>query len=846
MKSWLRATPLFLLLVVWLLSAIGRAAYASNLKGAYLDEEDIKQLVVMVDAKLGEDSLYGTGIIFGAGADSLYIATANHVVRVGEVEAEDIQVRFRWRPDQPVQASLMRQRDSKLDLAVVRVVGLKVIGARLDALPFERVRNPMSLQRGEGLYLLGYPLRKAWRMNTTPEKFAEVTADSVDFESNFVARGHSGGALLDEQHSLVGMLKSDTPPYGEAVSITKIAYRLREWGYSVRLGIPTIPVTFSSLSAASSHVCGLTATGAAYCWGSIGSDDTRGDRFGDHGSTTFSALPVRVRGGLIFHSISAGEYHTCGVTTNGHAYCWGSNGDGELGSNQGGQRDDGEDESSDVPVPVAGGITFRMVSAGELRTCGVSIESSAYCWGFEGLGPEPTYHPMPVAGSIKFESVGNGNLTLGVSNSGETYWWGDVAKSDIPVRAPGNIRLGSLGKSCGLTNSGDAYCWGPPIDSKNAGVAALRVPGGLTFQTLSDNDSAACAVTMTGEVYCWRFPGPYFGQDVKSAEFVAKHIPGEIRFTSVATGGNYACSIAKAGGIYCWGKLPNIYKNPEEGEDYGPAPVPVSRVANWECFQTIEDARLEGDFKSAWAQAEAALRSYPNDRGIRRVHAIVLTDLGRPADAIIELRSLLNGDKDRRAYIDLARTYKRAKNFDEMARALGYAEKLSHSEAEKGEVYFELAAAYEIMQQHEKAEEEYRKILKQDPENTRALNNLGYMLAERNVRLAEAEELIRRALKMYPQNGDYMDSLGLVYERMGKLDEAEADLQQAWKSVAAAPDVPEHLGDVYFRRGKIEEAIARWQEALQQWERCAPIDVDPAQVKRVKKKLDNARNEMAK
>jgi tetratricopeptide (TPR) repeat protein len=99
---------------------------------------------------------------------------------------------------------------------------------------------------------------------------------------------------------------------------------------------------------------------------------------------------------------------------------------------------------------------------------------------------------------------------------------------------------------------------------------------------------------------------------------------------------------------------------------------------------------------------------------------------------------------------------------------------------------------------------------------------------------------------MYPQNGDYMDSLGLVYERMGKLDEAEADLQQAWKSVAAAPDVPEHLGDVYFRRGKIEEAIARWQEALQQWERCAPIDVDPAQVKRVKKKLDNARNEMAK
>jgi len=98
---------------------------------------------------------------------------------------------------------------------------------------------------------------------------------------------------------------------------------------------------------------------------------------------------------------------------------------------------------------------------------------------------------------------------------------------------------------------------------------------------------------------------------------------------------------------------------------------------------------------------------------------------------------------------------------------------------------------------------------------------------------------------MEPQNGDYLDSLGLVYERLGKLDQAETYLLQAWQSIAAGPILPEHLG-LYFKRGKLNEAIARWQEALREGELCAPIDVDPAQVIRIKRKLDTASSMVAR
>ena len=107
---------------------------------------------------------------------------------------------------------------------------------------------------------------------------------------------------------------------------------------------PRFPVVPVRVSAGAYYTCGVTPSGAAYCWG-----DNSYDQLGN-GTTTGSATPVAVSGGLTFAAVSAGSYHTCGVTPSGAAYCWGGNAQGELGN--------GTTTNSLTPIAVSGGLTF--------------------------------------------------------------------------------------------------------------------------------------------------------------------------------------------------------------------------------------------------------------------------------------------------------------------------------------------------------------------------------------------------------------------------------------------------------------------------------------------------------
>jgi alpha-tubulin suppressor-like RCC1 family protein len=159
------------------------------------------------------------------------------------------------------------------------------------------------------------------------------------------------------------------------------------WGYNQfgQLGNGTttdsatpVPVagglTFAAVSAGDFHTCAVATNGTAYCWGGNGSG-----QFGN-GTTTNSTVPVPVSGGFTFTSIDAGastfsQGYTCGTITNGAAYCWGGNGAGPLGN--------GTTTDSATPVPVSGGLTFVSVSAGHDYVCGVTTSGwSAYCWGY--------------------------------------------------------------------------------------------------------------------------------------------------------------------------------------------------------------------------------------------------------------------------------------------------------------------------------------------------------------------------------------------------------------------------------------------------------------------------------
>jgi tetratricopeptide (TPR) repeat protein len=260
----------------------------------------------------------------------------------------------------------------------------------------------------------------------------------------------------------------------------------------------------------------------------------------------------------------------------------------------------------------------------------------------------------------------------------------------------------------------------------------------------------------------------------------------------------------------------------------------------------VETYRAAKDFPAARAEADAAVKKYPKDRVVKVVHASLLADLGKVDEAAAEIRELLSGERDRETYLTLAQIYEKGKNFTEMEKALEAAEKLAERKQDKESIYFMRGAMFEKMKKFSNAEAEFRKVLEVNAQNAGALNYLGYMLADRNVRLDEAHEMIRKALDLDPDNGAYLDSLGWVNYRMNKLDEAEQNLRRSIERVNGDPTVHDHLGDVYLKQGKVKDAIAQWQLSLKEWEKTPQSEADPAEVAKVTKKLEGARVRQAR
>ena len=266
--------------------------------------------------------------------------------------------------------------------------------------------------------------------------------------------------------------------------------------------------------------------------------------------------------------------------------------------------------------------------------------------------------------------------------------------------------------------------------------------------------------------------------------------------------------------------------------------------------QVIDTYRIARNFPKADQESEAALKNFPNDRTLHEVRAQLLSDEGKTEQAIAELQKLLNGKDDREVYLAMADTYEHAHQYSKMGPVLDSAEKLSTSNSAKAAVLFMRGAMYEREKQYDLAEKCFRDVLaittKADPTYASALNYLGYMLADRNVRLQEAEQLIQQAVELEPNNYAYLDSLGWVYYRLNRLPEAERELTLSVKLYPKDPTIHDHLGDIYFKQGKIQQAIAQWQSSLDEMNAGSTADLEPDEMSRVQKKLDEARIRLAK
>ena len=218
------------------------------------------------------------------------------------------------------------------------------------------------------------------------------------------------------------------------------------------------------------------------------------------------------------------------------------------------------------------------------------------------------------------------------------------------------------------------------------------------------------------------------------------------------------------------------------------------------------------NYRAAADLARAARADRPDDLQLARLEAHALRQDGKADQGIALLEGLLQrlGD-DPDAHISLAEMYSESNRGAQAVKLLQDAQGKFPGETS---ISFELASVLEKQKRYGEAEVVFRQVLMRDPEHAPTLNYLGYMLAERGVRLDESVELIQRALKSQPDNGSYLDSLGWAYFKGGKFDLAEEHLKRAAAQLATNSVVQDHYGDVLVKLQRYDEAIAAWTRAL--------------------------------
>ncbi|WP_034295578.1 tetratricopeptide repeat protein [Herbaspirillum sp. RV1423] len=128
------------------------------------------------------------------------------------------------------------------------------------------------------------------------------------------------------------------------------------------------------------------------------------------------------------------------------------------------------------------------------------------------------------------------------------------------------------------------------------------------------------------------------------------------------------------------------------------------------------------------------------------------------------------------------------------------------------DLLYDYAMAADKIGNYKDMETALRKIIELAPNNQHAYNALGYSLADRNIRLPEAVELIKKAVQLAPEDAFIADSLGWAEFRIGNLDEAEKELRRAY-GLRQDPEIGIHLGEILWTRGKQDEAKKLWREA---------------------------------
>ncbi|HET9439685.1 MAG TPA: hypothetical protein VFO52_05920 [Longimicrobiales bacterium] len=331
---------------------------------------------------------------------------------------------------------------------------------------------------------------------------------------------------------------------------------------------------FRALSAGYYHACGLTPSGAVYCWG--WASGIFGGSDAEHEAAHRPTQATQITG---FDTISAGAGMLCGIA-GGETLCWGANEFGELGV-EGPSQMCGSLPCNPLPTPVAAVSAFRQVAAGGGHTCAVDAAGVAYCWGYGAYGrlgvEQNTNQGIPVAVNteLRFRAVAAaGTHSCGVALDGVAYCWGygeggqighgfSTTAQTTPARVAGDhtfTHLASGGAhNCALRLDGAAYCWGVNAEGQlgNGTTSNANVPvhaGTLPFVAVTAGGTHSCAIAANGQGYCW---GDNTEGQLGDGTLIDRSVPTpistELRFTQITAGYHFTCGLTTANTAVCWG-----------------------------------------------------------------------------------------------------------------------------------------------------------------------------------------------------------------------------------------------------------------------------------------------------
>jgi hypothetical protein len=244
---------------------------------------------------------------------------------------------------------------------------------------------------------------------------------------------------------------------------------------------------------------------------------------------------------LRFTQLATGASVTCGLATDGEAWCWGTTRGAEPGSN---------------PL----GTTARVDRCFSVSST-MSREGSTFYRTISQCAMEPTR----VATPLRFASItAVGGAPCGVTGDGQASCWGDVGAlsastmgTATPVPVSATLRFASFTFPCGVTLTNEGWCWGPDATSGAVAPAGAvsQVAGGAVWQSITGGTgSFRCGLTTSGSVRCW---GSNSSGQLGTGDSVSSPVPVPIRsteqFAAVVAGASGACALSATKALYCWG-----------------------------------------------------------------------------------------------------------------------------------------------------------------------------------------------------------------------------------------------------------------------------------------------------